>query len=318
MAVLTIFFNLFIFLMSLHSYTVHKHWTPCEIIITAVSVASMAHQLACYFWMTMDQIDRDCRLGQTVYTLIVLTIFSLKFAIMWTTSFLTFYYSTKLVTAPIHCYTKIQEFILKHVTTVVFLIPLVGLGICMPMLVVYNQELPDLPYNSTAMAMDCGVIQSDVTSAKVYKAMYLITSDLLPGLITIKCCVSISVHLGIHLRHMKASSNGAHAPKLGTQMRVIKMTLSLVVMFICFLVVDLYDHYQLEAKLESSIVLTFCFTSVYTTVSAVILIYGKKTFWKSLIHSYNVGLDAYLCLSCLKVPEHKATSNSPPHTDIKH
>lgn len=125
-----------------------------------------------------------------------------------------------------------------------------------------------------------------------------------------KCCISISVHLAIHLRHMKESTNGAHRPKLGSQMRVIKMSLSLVVVFIVFLVVDLYVQYEIAVHHENIIMLTFFFTSIYTTATAMVLIYGKKTFWKALIHEYNVCLDEYPCLSCLKVPEKSSTQHS--------
>ncbi|XP_071783899.2 taste receptor, type 2, member 202 [Centroberyx gerrardi] len=305
-AVTTVFFNLYIFLMSLWSYKQKKQWTASETIITALSVASGAHQLICYFWMTMDELDIECHIAQKLYSVMLLLIFSLKFTIMWTSGFLTFYYSTKLVTTPNQCYAKIQAAILKHVTLAVFLMPLCGLGTCLPMLVVLHPE------NQTMENKDCGVMMPDTTYGKVYETIYLMLADVLPGLLMIKCCISISAHLAVHLRNMKASTNGAHGPKLGAQMRVIRMALSLVAVFLCFLVVDLYVHCQIAINHENAIVLTLFFTSVYTTVSAMVLIYGKKTFWKALIQAYNVCLDEYPCLSCLKVPEKKAKPSSPP------
>ncbi|XP_046871629.1 uncharacterized protein LOC124463877 [Hypomesus transpacificus] len=309
-AVLTGFFNLYIITMSVGSYRQHKHWTPSETIITALSVANSVHQLVCYFWMTMDGFDRYCYMPQTVYSLMQLSVFSLKFTIMWNSAFLTFYYSTKLVISPIHCYTKIQEAIMKHVTTVVLLIPLFGLGACSPMLVVLH------PHNNTAAGHDCGVITPTDTSGDIYEVVHLILADVLPGLVMLKCCVSISVHLALHLHHMKATTNGSHGPKLGTQLRVIRMTLMLVALDLSFLVVDLYVHYQMSVEHEDIIGVSLLFTSVYTTFSAVVLIYGKKTFWKNLLHSYNIGLDEFPCLVFLKVPETK-NKNNPAHP-VKH
>lgn len=305
-AVTTVFFNLYILLMSLGNYKKNMRWTPSETIITALSVANGAHQLICYLWMTMDEVDRECHIDRLPYSIMLLVIFSLKFTIMWTTGFLTFYYSTKIVTTPNQCYTRIQETILKHVTFAVFLIPLCGLGTCMPMLVVLH------PDNYTTDNQDCGVIIPDTTPGKVYEGMYLILADVLPGALMIKCCISISIHLTIHLRNMKASTNGAHGPKLSTQMRVIRMALSLVAVFLCFVVVDLYVNYQISVNHENAIVLTFFFASVYTSGCAMVLVYGKKTFWKALIRAYNEFLDEYPCLSCLKVPEKKAKPSSPP------
>ncbi|XP_041792426.1 uncharacterized protein LOC121606279 [Chelmon rostratus] len=305
LAVTTVFFNVYIFLMSLRNYRQKKQWSPSETIITALSVADVAHQLLCYFWMSMDEVDSECHIAQTPYTIMLLLIYSLKFTIMWDTSFLTFYYSTKLVNTPNHCYTQIQATILKHVTLAVLLIPLCGLGTCMPMLVVFQPE------NHTAANQDCGVLVPDTDSGRAYEATYLLLADVLPGVLMVKCCISISIHLAIHLRHMKASTNGAHGPKLGSQMRVIQMALSLVAVFIVFLVVDLYVQYQIAVNHENVITLTFFFTSVYTTVTATVLIYGKKTFWKALIHEFNVCLDEYPCLSCLKVPEQKAEPSIP-------
>ncbi|XP_076586690.1 taste receptor, type 2, member 202 [Chaetodon auriga] len=305
LAVTTVFFNVYIFLMSLRSYRQKKQWSPSETIITALSVADVAHQLVCYFWMSMDEVDSECHIAQRPYTIMLLVIYSLKFTIMWDTSFLTFYYSTKLVSTPNSCYTQIQATILKHVTLAVLLIPLCGLCTCMPMLVVFH------PDNHTTANMDCGVLVPDTRSGQIYEATYLLLADVLPGVLMVKCCVSISVHLAIHLRHMKASTNGAHGPKLGSQMRVIQMALSLVAVFIVFLVVDLYVQYQIAVNHENVLMLTFFFTSVYTTVTAMVLIYGKKTFWKALIREFNVCLDEYPCLSCLKVPEQKTKASIP-------
>ncbi|XP_031705231.1 taste receptor, type 2, member 202 [Anarrhichthys ocellatus] len=304
LAITTIFFNVYIFLKSLWNYRQKKKWSPSETIILALSLSSVAHQLVCYFWMTMDEVDSKCRMAEMPYTVMLLFVYSLKFTIMWDTSFLTFYYSTKLVNTPNHCYTQIQAAILRHVSLAVFLIPLFGLGTCMPMLVVFQPE------NFTSANKDCGVLMPNTPSGKAYEVVYLLLADVLPGLLMMKCCISISVHLAIHLRHMKAATNGAHSPKLGSQMRVIKMALSLVAVFILFLVIDLYVNYQISVNHENIITLTFFFTSIYTTVTAMVLIYGKKTFWKALIHDFNIGLDEYPCLSCLKVPEQKAEPSS--------
>ncbi|XP_022052621.1 uncharacterized protein LOC110953090 [Acanthochromis polyacanthus] len=306
LAVLTVLFNVYIFVTCLWNYKQKKQLGPSDTIIMALSVADVLHQLACYFWMTMVEVDRECRIAQIIYTVMLQCVFSVKFTIMWDTSFLTFYYSTKLVNTPNQCYTHIQTAILKHVTLAVFLIPLCGLCTCMPMLVVFHAE-----QNVTETNKDCGILVPDTKAGLVYDVLYLLLADVLPGLLMIKCCISISVHLAIHLRHMKASTNGAHLPKLGSQMRVIEMALSIVAVFIVFLVVDLYVNYQIVVNHENDITLTFLFTSVYTTVNAIVLIYGKKTFWKALLREYNVLLDVYPCLSCLKVPEQKAKTSTP-------
>lgn len=304
LAVTTVFFNIYILLVSLWNYRQKKQWSASETIIAALCVADVAHQLVCYFWMTMDEVDRECLVGQNLYTFLVLLIYSLKFTVMWDTSFLTFYYSIKLVTTPNHCYTQIQASILRHVTLAVFLIPLCGLGTCMPMLIVFHHD------NDTTMNRDCGVLIPDTRSGQVYEVVYVLLTDILPGLLMVKCCISISVHLAVHLRHMKASTNGAHAPKLGSQLRVIQMALALVVVFIIFLVVDLYVQYKIAVHHENIIVLAFFFTSAYTTATAMVLIYGKKTFWKVLIREFNACMDEYPCLSCLKVPEEKTQHGS--------
>ncbi|XP_044191638.1 uncharacterized protein LOC122969741 [Thunnus albacares] len=306
LSVTAVFFNLYIFLMSLRNYRQKKQWNPCEIIIVALSVVTLVHHLICYFWMTMDEVDNSCRIDQMPYTVMLLLVFSLKFTIVWDTSFLTFYYSTKLVSTPNHCYTEIQAAILRHVTLAVFVIPLCGLSTCMPMLVVFK------PDNYTQVNKDCGIITPNTQSGQIYEVIYLLLADVLPGVLMIKCCISISIHLAIHLRHMKASTNGAHGPKLGTQMRVIRMALSLVVIFLLFLIVDLYVNYQIIVNHDNVIVLTFLFTAIYTTVTAIVLIYGKKSLWKTLLHDFNVCLDEYPCLSYLKVPEQKSKHSSAP------
>uniref|UniRef100_A0AAZ1X3Y4 Taste receptor type 2 n=1 Tax=Oreochromis aureus TaxID=47969 RepID=A0AAZ1X3Y4_OREAU len=263
LGITTVFFNSYISLMSVLNYKEKKQWTPCETITMALSVASIAHQMTCYFWMTMDEVDSDCQIAQIGYAILLVLTFSFKFTIMWNSSFLTFYYSTKLVHEPNHCYTHAQDVIVKHVTVAVILIPLFGFGTCLPMLVLFNA-------GNAATNGDCGLVFSDTTSVKVYQVMYLLLSDVFPGVVMVKCCISISVHLAIHLQHMKASTNGTHPPKLGTQIRVIEMALGLVANFLVLLVVDLYVNYKIVAHQESTLSLTMFFTSLYTTVAAVV------------------------------------------------
>ncbi|XP_061585809.1 uncharacterized protein LOC133450924 [Cololabis saira] len=305
-AITTVFFNVYIFLMSLWSKMEKKQRSPSEIIIMALAVANVTHQLVCYLWMTMDEIDTKCRIAHTFYTVLLLLIFSFKFTIIWDTSFLTFYYSTKLVSTPNRCYSQVQAAILKHVTLAVFLIPVCGLATCMPMIAVFQ------PDNHTDH-QDCGVLLPSTSSGRIYDVIYLLLCDVLPGLIMLKCCISISIHLAVHLRHMKANTNGAHVPKLGSQLRVIQMALSLVLNFIVFLVVDLYVNYQMVVNHDNSTLLTFFVTSLFTTVTALVLIYGKKTVWKALLHDFNIFLDEYPCLSCLKVPEQRQDQTQQSH-----
>ncbi|KAA0714393.1 hypothetical protein E1301_Tti016616 [Triplophysa tibetana] len=113
---------------------------------------------------------------------------------------------------------------------------------------------------------------------------------------------------------MKASSNGAHGPKLGTQMRVIRMTLSLVVVFVCFVVVDVFTQVTVVLMKRNTMTLTILFASIYTAVSAAVMVYGKKSHWKELVASYNIFLDEYPCLSGLKVSEVKTE----PHDNENH
>ncbi|KAM4578006.1 taste receptor, type 2, member 202 [Fundulus diaphanus] len=308
-AVTTVFFNVYIFFMTLWNKTGKKERSPSESIIMALAVADVTYQLICYVWMTMNEVDSSCQVLDMFYTAMLAIMSSLKFIIIWDTSFLTFYYSTKLVSTPNHCYTQIQGAILKHVTLALFLIHLFGVATCMPILVVfhYNNHTTDLDEG-----MNCGVFVSSSIALRVYDVIFLLLSDVLPGMVMLKCCISISVHLGIHLRHIKASTNGAHLPKLGSEMRVVQMSLSLVANFLIFLGVDLYVNYQLVVNHKHSVAATGFVTSVYATVTAILLIYGKKTLWKTMMHDINTCLDAYRCFSCLKLPEHKAPPSRPP------
>ncbi|KAJ8401052.1 hypothetical protein AAFF_G00390090 [Aldrovandia affinis] len=307
--VFTIFFNLYILLMSLRTYRQNGHWIPSETIIAALTLVNGAHQVVSYLFLTLDKMDTQCIVSEHLISTLLVVIYSLKFCIMWTTAFLTFYYSTKLVIEPIHCYTKVQEAILKHVTTVVLLIALCAFGSCLPMIVVLTNQ------RAEGDAYDCGTLRPKGFPGLVYMGYYLLMSDIVPGLLMAKCSISISVHLAIHLRHMKASANGFHGPKLGSEMRVIRMNLGLVAIFILFLVVDLYVHYMNVVENKNAMPLTVLFTSFYTAVSTLVLIYGRKTFCKELLLQFRLVLGAYArACPCLKDPEDQpAVSAAPGH-----
>ncbi|CAL9708591.1 unnamed protein product [Knipowitschia caucasica] len=307
-AVTTVFYNLFILLTSLSHYQHTKQWSPSETIVVALSGANLVHQIVCYLWMTMDEMDTECHIPSMPYSILLVLLYSLKFTVVWNVSFLTFYYSTKLVHTPNRFSTFIQSLVLKHVTLGVVLIPLGACAVSMPPLVLFQSENT---HNKTLVNQDCGIKTPETFAAKVYEVLSLLLADVFPGLLMIKCCISISVHLATHLHQMKASTNGAHRPKLGSQLRVIQMALSLVVVFLVFLVVDLYVNYQIAVYHENAITLTFLFTSIFTTVIPMVLIYGKTPFWKSFLHKFNTCLDEYPCLSCLKVPEHKSERQTP-------
>lgn len=98
---------------------------------------------------------------------------------------------------------------------------------------------------------------------------------------------SVSVHLAIHLRQMKASTNGAHSPKLDSC--IVSCLWSTCVPRECY-----YAH--------------FLFTPVLTAVTPMVVIYGKTSFWKALLHEFNIGLDEYPCLSL--VPGQKPETSS--------
>lgn len=295
-----VFFNSYVLLAALAR--LRQQRAPGETIIVALALAAVAHQLLCWLWMTMDQLDAGCRLQAAAYTVLLLLVNSLKFTVTWDVAFLTFYYSSKLASSAQRCHAHLQA-ALAYATPVVLLIPACALLTCMPMLAVFHHD------NHTRSAEDCGVLVPDTRSGKIYEVVYLLLADVLPGLLMVKCCASIAVHLAVHLRHMQASSAGARGPRLGAQRRVIQMALSLVAIFIVFLVVDLYVQYQISVHHENILTLGFFFTSAYTTVTAMALIYGKKSFWKVLIGEFNALLDGS-CLACLKVAEHKAEASS--------
>nr|BBE15831.1 taste type 2 receptor 202-2 [Cyprinus carpio] len=301
LAILTIFFNMYLLLINQRNYrksTKHR-LNPADFIITAISLASMSLQVLMYLWQTLDVIDTVCRISLAGAILLVL-IFSLKFIMFWSTAFLTFYYGTKLVMEPVHCYTRFQEAIVKHVHMALAVIVVSGFANCVPLLSVLTY------YNGTSSGLsDCGSIMPTDTTGLAYVFYYGIISDIVPGIIMVKCSISISYHLAKHLLDMKASSNGAHGPKLGTQMRVIKMTLSLVVVYVVFLIVDIFTQMTVVLMRRNTLALTILFASIYTTVSASVLVYGKKSYWKELIATYNLFLAEYPCLSSMKVKEVK-------------
>lgn len=306
LAILTIFFNMYLLLVNYRSYRKKHKLNPADFIITAIAIASISQQVLTYSWQTMDVIDTVCQISLVEAILLVL-VFSVKLIIFWSTAFLTFYYGTKLVVEPVHCYTRIQEAIVKHVHIVLTVIVVSGFANCVPLLSVLTY------YNGTTELGDCGSIMPSDTPGLVYVFYYVVISDIIPGIIMVKCSISISYHLAKHLLDMKASSNGTHGPKLGTQMRVIKMTLSLVFVYSCFVVVDIYTQTTVVLMRQNTLALIMLFASIYTTVSAFVLIYGKKSYWKELIASYNHFLDEYPCLNKMKVEEVKHEPHEHSH-----
>ncbi|KAL4660432.1 hypothetical protein GN956_G515 [Arapaima gigas] len=304
-AILATFFNLYIMLMSLQIHRTNGHWTPSETIIIALSLAGSTYQFLSYTWVTFQEMDKNCYLDRGIEPLLLALVFSLKFTIIWITAFLTFYYSTKLVIEPISCYTKIQEAFFKHVGTVVMVIPICGFSSCMPLMTVLTLT------NSTSSS-SCSEATAISHSWVIYIGCYLVITDIAPGLLILKSSISITFHLVIHLRHMKDSNNGFHKPKLGTEMRVIRMNLMLVAAFLCFLGVDLFTHYLNVVQAEKNLSIIMFFTCIYFTVNSMVLIYGRKSFWKELLHQYNHFLDEFPCLNCLKVPETKIKVNPSP------
>ncbi|KAA0714391.1 hypothetical protein E1301_Tti016614 [Triplophysa tibetana] len=297
---------MYLLLVIQRSYRKKHKLNPCDFIISAIAVASITLQILTYLWQTIDEIDVLCKTHLMEASLLVL-IFSLKLIIFWSTAFLTFYYGTKLVVEPVHCYTRIQEGIMKHVHTVLAVICVCGFVNCMPMLAVLH------PHNSTSN-IDCGSIIPSDAEGYAYIFYYILISDIIPGIVMVKCSISIAYHLNKHLMEMKASSNGAHGPKLGTQMRVIRMTLSLVVVFVCFVVVDVFTQVTVVLMKQNTMTLTILFASIYTAVSAAVMVYGKKSHWKELVASYNIFLDEYPCLRGFKVSEVKTE----PHDTENH
>lgn len=298
-------------------------WSPGETIPAALALACCAHQLACYLWMTMDEVDLQCRLEQNLYIVTLLLAYSFKFSVLWDSALLTFYYCTKLVDGRHgahggRCRSSLQAAVLSR--GAVLLVPLLGLGTCLPMFAVFRPE--NVTGAADAVNQDCGVLVATGGSAVVYEVAYVLLADVLPGALMVRCCVSISAHLAAHLRSMKANRSGddvgaRRRPRLGAQMRVMRMALSLVAVFAVFLVVDLYVQCRITVDHENILALAFFFTSVYTAAAAAVLIYGRRSLWKALIHDLNGLLDEFPCLSCLKLPEQKDQASELAATTVK-
>ncbi|XP_065117145.1 taste receptor type 2 member 38-like [Paramisgurnus dabryanus] len=298
LAILTIFFNMYLMLVILRSYQKKQKLNPCDLIIVAINVASIGLQVFTYLWQSLDQIDIYCSVNFTTAVMLSL-VYSTKFIVFWCTAFLTFYYGTKLVMRPVDCYKRMQETIIKHVRLVLVVIYMSGFSHGMPFLALLHN------YNVTSTVNDCGSIMPSDINGLAYVFYYIFISDIVPSIVMIKSSISIMFHLYHHLQDMKASTNGARGPKLGTQMRVIKMTLTLVVVFCIFVVIDLIVESTVALKRQNTITVTVLVASMYTTVSAAVLVYGKKSHWKDLISTYNLFLDEYPCLTGLKVAEVK-------------
>ncbi|MGH0129830.1 UNVERIFIED_CONTAM: hypothetical protein FKN15_039789 [Acipenser sinensis] len=302
-AILTIFCNLYILLMNIGSYHKNHRFQPSEIIITVLSVTNIVYQILTYLWMTMDLLSVTCLIDGLFNTLIMLLINSLRCTLVWTTAFLSFFYSIKLVIEPIHCYTKIQEGILKHAPTVLLVIVFFSFASCFPAILVLSR-------NNQTGSYDCNTMICNETPGLIYVGFYTVISDIIPGLIMMKSSISITVHLAIHLHHMKANTNSSHGPKLGSQMRVIRMIMALMVVYLCFLIADLVVLYRSTINRDNLSYTTGLVSSIYTSTSSFILIYGKKVHWKELIHIYNQFVGEYPCICCMRCPEKKV---SPPH-----
>ncbi|XP_051963982.1 taste receptor type 2 member 136-like [Xyrauchen texanus] len=308
LSISSIFFNVYLLLVNQRNYKKNHKLNPADFIITTFAMASVIQHLISYLWQTMDSTDVICKL-YIVEAVLLVMVFSLKLIVIWTMAFLTFYYSTKLVVQPVNCYTGIKEVIVKHVHIISAVIVVSGFANCVPLLTILTNN------NGTSDIIDCGSLMPDNISGLAYIFYYVFISDIVPGIVMLKCCISISYHLAKHLRDMKASSNGSHGPKLGTQIRVIKMTITLEAVFLCFMAVDLYTQFTVVLKRDNTITLTILFSSIYTMVSAFVLAYGKKSYWKELITSYNLFLDEYPILNSMKVKEVKTEQqeNSQEH-----
>ncbi|XP_062399802.1 uncharacterized protein LOC134089376 [Sardina pilchardus] len=76
---------------------------------------------------------------------------------------------------------------------------------------------------------------------------------------------------------LPSSTNGFHGPKLGAEL--------------------------ISQQQQNVLVITVLLSSLYSAVCGLVLVYGKKSHWKELLHLYSLTLDRYTCLTCLKAPE---------------
>ncbi|KAL2091799.1 hypothetical protein ACEWY4_011597 [Coilia grayii] len=299
-AVFTVFLHSLILLLSRRRARSSQQGAPCETITVALSLQSVLQQAVALLWMGLVTLDPWCMLGGAYPALVVLLL-ALRFSVLWSTAFLIFYYATKLVLAPVHCYTRAQQLILRHVRPAVLLIPSAGLALCCPLL---GPALHAARRAANAsQAGDCDSFAPPHLPGHAYLLLFLLLCDVLPGVVMLKGSISIAVHLALHLRHLRSSTNAFHAPKLGGELRVIRMALALAAVYLCFLAVALYTHYMIWQRHEHVFFLTVIFSSLYSALCGLALLYGKESFWKELLHLYNRTLDRYPCLTCLKVSE---------------
>uniref|UniRef100_H3A2X9 Taste receptor type 2 n=2 Tax=Latimeria chalumnae TaxID=7897 RepID=H3A2X9_LATCH len=273
--VASIFGNLFVFLMNYRSYRRKGYFLPCELICCALSAISGFLEVVFYLWMSMSELDRSCLISQACYISLLLVIFSLHSALLWITAFLLFFYSAKIVIEPIHCYTKVQDAILKHAPTVLAAIFFFSFTFNIPLIILNSKHTA----NETN-TQQCGNLV--VRDKIIFLSIYLPITAILPAVVMVKSSISILVHLMIHLRHLKANTNGFHTPKLSSQMRVVRMTLVLTIVYLIALIT--YVLCMTFAMINNNRLFEIAGTaaSIYTMASSLILSYGKQSHWNEL------------------------------------
>lgn len=309
LAVISVFFHVFILLQSARRAHSNGRWTPSDIITSALALQSVMQQAVAVLWMSLDLMDPQCIVGRAGQVLEVLLL-GLRVSVLWNTALLLFSYSTKLVMEPVHCYTHAQELLLRHVRPTVALIPVCSLCFCCPLLATLGNG--SSAHNSTREREYGSVLSEE--SGHAYLILYLVLCDVLPGAVVLKASVSIAVHLALHLRHLRSSTNGFHGPRLGAELHVIRMCLSLALVYLLLLAVELYGFYLILHRHQNVLVLSVLLFSLYSAVCGAVLTYGKESVWKELLHLCDLTVDRYPRLSCLKAPENAQDGSRPqPH-----
>ncbi|XP_063048765.1 uncharacterized protein LOC134442649, partial [Engraulis encrasicolus] len=325
LGVFTIFYHTLLLVLSERRAKAGHRRAASETIIEALAVESLLQQCVLALWLGLTALDPRCLLGVT-YSVLVVAVLVLRFCVLWTTSLLLFFYSTKLVMQPISCYTHAQDFLMRHVIPTLLLIPMVALALCCPLLGILPHYTHDAPigdsnqndydtHNASALANISMPILSayDTQNASVfllpachslqlsthvsavaeeaYLAMLLLMTEVIPGVFMLKSSISIAVHLHLHLRHLRESSNGAHGPRTGPETRVVTMALSLAANYLVYLGVVIYTQYNLWRHQEHAMFLSSLFSSLYSALCGLILLYGKESLWRHLTHLHNATVD---------------------------
>ncbi|XP_006008895.2 taste receptor type 2 member 40-like [Latimeria chalumnae] len=264
--------NLFILVRYFHAVRKGEVLQPSDLLLIGLIVCNVVHQTSILALSVLGLFHVGCYAGGYMFKTLSLVFTSASSAQFWLMAWLCTFYCLNIVRISRRFFIRMRQCVSGLVPHLLAGSVIGTFAVSLPYFV-YSTPVVPVVSNNGSLANSTICLMDFRSPAPFYLSLYLTLNCLLPLVLMVASSSVIIMFLHCHVRRMEENTSGFSSPRSDAYLRITKMLLSLVCLYISFNVATI---------LMNLIKCNFCgliissFAEVYPSLCAIIIILGTS------------------------------------------